>query len=164
MVRLNLGPPVPRVTPTPLRGRLPVNMARDPRFAWGRRYERHQGHRRAGARQETGERNGMSGQTVTRAQLSEAVYQEVGLSRNESADLLESVLEEMSLALARGEVVKISSFGSFSVREKGQRVGRNPKTGEEVPIMPRKVLVFRPSQLLKNRINQEAEDDGHRGE
>jgi len=102
----------------------------------------------------------MSGQTVTRAQLSEAVYQEVGLSRNESADLLESVLEEMSLALARGEVVKISSFGSFSVREKGQRVGRNPKTGEEVPIMPRKVLVFRPSQLLKNRINQEADENG----
>jgi len=97
----------------------------------------------------------MTAQTVTRAQLSEAVYQEVGLSRNESADLLESVLDEMSLALARGEVVKISSFGSFSVREKGQRVGRNPKTGEEVPIMPRKVLVFRPSQLLKNRINKE---------
>ncbi len=119
---------------------------------------------RAETRQEAGERNGMSGQTVTRAQLSEAVYQEVGLSRNESADLLESVLEEMSLALARGEVVKISSFGSFSVREKGQRVGRNPKTGEEVPIMPRKVLVFRPSQLLKNRINQEAEEDGHQDE
>jgi len=106
----------------------------------------------------------MSGQTVTRAQLSEAVYQEVGLSRNESADLLESVLDEMSQALARGEVVKISSFGSFSVREKGQRVGRNPKTGEEVPIMPRKVLVFRPSQLLKNRINKEAVEGGLQGE
>lgn len=106
----------------------------------------------------------MSGQTVTRAQLSEAVYQEVGLSRNESADLLESVLEEMSQALARGEMVKISSFGSFSVREKGQRVGRNPKTGEEVPIMPRKVLVFRPSQLLKNRINQEVVEDDRRDE
>ncbi|MBB4286851.1 integration host factor subunit alpha [Roseospira goensis] len=100
----------------------------------------------------------MSGQTITRSQLSEAVYQEVGLSRNESADLLESVLEEMSQALARGETVKISSFGSFSVREKGQRIGRNPKTGEEVPIMPRKVLVFRPSQLLKNRINKAASD------
>jgi integration host factor subunit alpha len=99
----------------------------------------------------------MSGQTITRSQLSEAVYQEVGLSRNESADLLESVLEEMSQALARGETVKISSFGSFSVREKGQRIGRNPKTGEEVPIMPRKVLVFRPSQLLKNRINKAAQ-------
>ncbi|KAA5607524.1 integration host factor subunit alpha [Roseospira marina] len=100
----------------------------------------------------------MSGQTITRSQLSEAVYQEVGLSRNESADLLESVLQEMSLALARGETVKISSFGSFSVREKGQRIGRNPKTGEEVPIMPRKVLVFRPSQLLKSRINKEDHD------
>jgi integration host factor subunit alpha len=95
----------------------------------------------------------MSGKTITRAQLSEAVYQEVGLSRNESADLLEHVLSEISLALERGETVKISSFGSFSVRSKGQRVGRNPKTGEEVPILPRRVLVFRPSQLLKNRIN-----------
>ncbi|NQV84834.1 MAG: integration host factor subunit alpha [Rhodospirillales bacterium] len=95
----------------------------------------------------------MSGKTVTRAQLGEAVYQEVGLSRNESTDLLESVLSEMSSALARGETVKISSFGSFSVRKKGQRIGRNPKTGEEVPILPRKVLVFRPSQVLKSRIN-----------
>ena len=95
----------------------------------------------------------MSRKTVTRAQLGEAVYQEVGLSRNESAELLESVLSEMSSALARGETVKISSFGSFSVRQKGQRIGRNPKTGEEVPILPRKVLVFRPSQLLKSRIN-----------
>lgn len=100
----------------------------------------------------------MSGKTITRAQLSEAVYQEVGLSRNESADLLESVLKEISEALARGESVKISSFGSFSVRSKGQRVGRNPKTGEEVPILPRRVLVFRPSQLLKGRINGEAVD------
>ena len=97
---------------------------------------------------------GRSGKTVTRAQLGQAVYQEVGLSRNESAELLESVLAEMSLALARGETVKISSFGSFSVRQKGQRIGRNPKTGEEVPILPRKVLVFRPSQVLKSRINE----------
>ena len=95
----------------------------------------------------------MTEETVTRAQLSEAVYQEVGLSRNESADLLELVLNEISAALARGEAVKISSFGSFSLRSKGQRVGRNPKTGEEVPILPRRVLVFRASQLLKNRIN-----------
>ena len=95
----------------------------------------------------------MAGQTITRAQLSESVYQEVGLSRNESADLLEAVLHEISNALAAGEPVKISSFGSFSVRRKGQRIGRNPKTGEEVPILPRKVLVFRPSQVLKNRIN-----------
>ena len=95
----------------------------------------------------------MTEKTITRAQLSEAVYQEVGLSRNESADLLEAVLGEISTALAQGETVKISSFGSFSVRAKGQRVGRNPKTGEEVPILPRRVLVFRPSQLLKKRIN-----------
>jgi integration host factor subunit alpha len=91
--------------------------------------------------------------TVTRAQLSEAVYQEVGLSRNESADLVETVLRELSDALSRGETVKISSFGSFFVRQKGQRVGRNPKTGEEVPIGPRRVLVFRASHVLKDRIN-----------
>ncbi|MCP5365084.1 MAG: integration host factor subunit alpha [Hyphomicrobiales bacterium] len=96
----------------------------------------------------------MSGQTVTRAYLSEVVYQEVGLSRNESAELLESVLDEITKALADGEVVKLSSFGSFSIRQKGQRIGRNPKTGEEVPILPRRVLVFRPSQVLKNKINQ----------
>ena len=96
----------------------------------------------------------MTGRTVTRADLSEAVYQEVGLSRNESADLVESVLSEISDALVRGEVVKISSFGSFSVRQKGERIGRNPKTGEEVPILPRRVLVFRASHVLKNRINR----------
>ncbi|WP_019643834.1 integration host factor subunit alpha [Novispirillum itersonii] len=95
----------------------------------------------------------MSGHTITRAQLSEAVYQEVGLSRNESSELLEMVLNEISQALAEGAAVKISSFGSFSVRQKGQRVGRNPKTGDEVPILPRKVLVFRPSQQLKAQIN-----------
>ncbi len=102
----------------------------------------------------------MSGKTVTRSQLSEAVYQEVGLSRNESAELVESVLDEISDALIRGEVVKISSFGSFSVRSKGQRIGRNPKTGEEVPILPRKVLVFRASHVLKGRINQSLSRDG----
>jgi len=96
----------------------------------------------------------MAGKTLTRAQLTEAVYQEVGLSRNESADLVEAVLGEISTALTRGDIVKISSFGSFFVRQKGQRIGRNPKTGEEVPILPRKVLVFRPSHVLKNRINQ----------
>jgi integration host factor subunit alpha len=95
----------------------------------------------------------MADTTITRAHLSEAVYQEVGLSRNESADLVESVLELVSDALERGETVKISSFGTFSVRQKGQRIGRNPKTGEEVPIHPRRVLVFRPSQVLKSRIN-----------
>lgn len=95
----------------------------------------------------------MAARTVTRADLSEAVYQEVGLSRNESADLVESVLNEISEALIRGEMVKLSSFGSFAVRQKGQRIGRNPKTGEEVPILPRRVLVFRASHVLKNRIN-----------
>ena len=91
--------------------------------------------------------------TVTRAQLAEAVYQEVGLSRNESAKLVETVLEEICTALTRGEIVKLSSFGSFSVRDKGERIGRNPKTGEEVPIAPRRVLVFRASHVLKDRIN-----------
>jgi len=97
----------------------------------------------------------MSAITVTRAQLSEAVYSEVGLSRHESAELVETVLREITDALSRGEMVKISSFGSFSVRRKGQRIGRNPKTGEEVPILPRQVLVFRPSHVLKGRINGE---------
>ena len=95
----------------------------------------------------------MTRQTITRSQLSEAVYQEVGLSRNESAELLESILSKISETLANEESVKISSFGTFSVRRKGQRIGRNPKTGEEVPILPRKVLVFRPSQVLKARIS-----------
>jgi len=102
----------------------------------------------------------MSGETVTRAQLSEAVYQEVGLSRNESADLVETVLREVSDALTRGEQVKISSFGSFSVRQKGRRIGRNPKTGEEVPILPRRVLVFRASNVLKNLINDSMAKSG----
>ena len=102
----------------------------------------------------------MTGSTVTRVQLTEAVYQEVGLSRNDSADLVESVLNEISDALSGGETVKISSFGSFFVRKKGQRIGRNPKTGEEVPILPRSVLIFRPSHVLKNRINAGMADRG----
>lgn len=93
--------------------------------------------------------------TLTRSDLSEAVYREVGLSRTESADLVESILGHVSAALVDGETVKISSFGTFSVREKGARMGRNPKTGEEVPIEPRRVLVFRPSHILKDRINQD---------
>ena len=95
----------------------------------------------------------MAGTTITRSELSEAVYQEVGLSRNESADLFEMVLSKISDTLANGESVKISSFGSFSVRNKSERMGRNPKTGEEVPITPRRVIVFRPSQVLKSRIS-----------
>jgi integration host factor subunit alpha len=95
----------------------------------------------------------MDQRTITRADLSEAVFQEVGLSRNESADLVEVILAEIAGALARGETVKISSFGSFTVRDKGQRIGRNPKTGQEVPILPRRVLVFRASNVLKSKIN-----------
>jgi integration host factor subunit alpha len=92
-------------------------------------------------------------QTLTRAQLSEAIYHTVGLSRTESAQLVERVLDEIGQSLMKGESVKLSSFGSFAVRKKGGRVGRNPKTGEEVPIEPRRVLVFRPSHVLKDRVN-----------
>ncbi len=95
----------------------------------------------------------MAGQTVTRADLSEAVYQKVGLSRTESASLVEVVLAEVCDSLVRGDTVKLSSFGSFVVRDKGERVGRNPKTGIEVPIEPRRVMVFKPSNVLKARIN-----------
>ncbi len=94
----------------------------------------------------------MAARTVIRANLSEAVYQEVGLSRSESAELVDSVLHEISDALVRGETIKLSSFGSFVVRQKGERVGRNPKTGEEAPILPRRVLVFRASPALKERV------------
>ncbi|MBL4787871.1 MAG: integration host factor subunit alpha [Kordiimonadaceae bacterium] len=93
------------------------------------------------------------GTTLTRADLTESVYEEVGLSRNESGDLVESILDEISNCLVSGENVKISSFGSFLVRQKNGRMGRNPKTGEEVPIDPRRVLVFRPSQVMKDLIN-----------
>ena len=94
----------------------------------------------------------MSEKTLTRMDLSEAVFREVGLSRNESSDLVESVLNSMSDALVRGEQVKLSSFGTFSVRDKNARVGRNPKTGKEAPIPPRRVLTFRPSHLMKERV------------
>ena len=94
----------------------------------------------------------MSDKTLTRMELSEAVFRAVGLSRNESAQLVERVLDMMSDALVDGEQVKISSFGTFSVRAKTARVGRNPKTGEEVPISPRRVLTFRPSHLMKDRV------------
>jgi len=94
----------------------------------------------------------MSENTLTRKDLSEAVVREVGLSRNESAHLVESILLSISDALVGGESVKISSFGTFSVRSKNARMGRNPKTGEEVPITPRRVLTFRPSHVLKARV------------
>lgn len=94
----------------------------------------------------------MGGKTITRADLCEAVYQKVGLSRTESADLVEMVLDEISDCLVRGESVKLSSFGSFVVRHKGERIGRNPKTGEEVPISPRRVMTFKASNVLKQRV------------
>ena len=101
-------------------------------------------------------------ETVTRVHLAEAVYRRVGLSRKESATLVETVLSEIVDHLALGETVKLSSFGSFMVRSKGERIGRNPKTGVEVPIMQRRVLVFKPSRVLKAHMNGEAipiEDD-----
>jgi integration host factor subunit alpha len=96
----------------------------------------------------------MSGKTLTRADLAEAVFQKVGLPRNESAEIVELVLREIVSSLERGDSVKLSSFGSFGIRDKGQRVGRNPKTGQEVPITPRRVLVFRASNIMKQRINE----------
>lgn len=101
----------------------------------------------------------MAGHTVTRADLCEAVYQKVGLSRSESSFLVEMVLGEICDAVARGENVKLSSFGSFIVRDKGLRIGRNPKTGVEVPIEPRRVMVFKPSNVLKARINGQTSED-----
>jgi len=94
----------------------------------------------------------MSDKTLTRMDLSEAVFREVGLSRNDSAQLVESVLSHMSDALVTGQSVKISSFGTFSIRDKAARIGRNPKTGQEVPIHPRRVMTFRPSHLMKDRV------------
>ena len=96
----------------------------------------------------------MTDNTITRAQLAEAVYSEVGLSRNDSAQLVDVILDEISQALIKDEMVKLSSFGSFQVRSKGERIGRNPKTGEEVPIKPRRVLIFRASHVLKDKINR----------
>ncbi|MEO0636312.1 MAG: integration host factor subunit alpha [Pseudomonadota bacterium] len=93
----------------------------------------------------------MSG-TLTRADLSEAIYERVGLSKSESSDLVEMVIEEICDAIVRGEDVKLSSFGSFLVRHKSERIGRNPKTKEEVPILPRRVAVFKPSNVLKQKV------------
>ena len=96
----------------------------------------------------------MSGKTVTRADLAESVFRKVGLSRTESAELVETVIDEICNAIVRGESVKLSSFATFQVRDKNERIGRNPKTGEEVPILPRQVLVFKPSNVLKSKINK----------
>ena len=98
-------------------------------------------------------------QTVTRVDLAEAVYRQVGLSRKESAALVEMVLSEITERLVLGETVKLSSFGSFIVRAKGERVGRNPKTGVEVPIMQRRVLVFKPSNVLRAQMNDDPVPD-----
>jgi integration host factor subunit alpha len=95
----------------------------------------------------------MAGKTLTRADLSEAVHRQMGLSRTESAELVKTVLDAMTDTLVKGETVKLSSFGTFMVRKKGGRVGRNPKTGQEVPITPRRVLTFRASQVMKNIVN-----------
>ena len=94
----------------------------------------------------------MSEKTVTRTDLSEAVYKELGLSRVESAELVETFLDIISDRIVEGESVKLSSFGSFLVRSKNERIGRNPKTGEEVPITSRRVMVFKPSNLLKKAV------------
>src|ERR1700688_4405888 len=92
--------------------------------------------------------------TVTRVELSDAVYRRiVGLTRTKSADLVDLVLKEITDTIARGEAVKLSSFGTFTVRKKGQRMGRNPKTGVDVPISPRRVVVFKASAIMKQRIN-----------
>lgn len=92
--------------------------------------------------------------SVIRADLAEAIYQQIGLSRNESAEIVATILDEVAEELEKGETVKISSFGSFSVRSKNERTGRNPKTGQEVPITPRRVLSFRPSHILRDRLNE----------
>ena len=94
----------------------------------------------------------MGGKTVTRADLAEAVYRKIGLSRTESAQIVEMVLQEVCDAIVRGETVKLSSFATFQVRNKNERIGRNPKTGEEVPISPRRVMTFKASNVLKNQI------------
>lgn len=100
----------------------------------------------------------MGTSTITRADLAEIVYRKVGLSRTESAQLVEMVIDEICEAIIRGETVKLSSFATFQVRSKNERVGRNPKTGEEVPILPRKVVSFKASNVLKHRVV-----NGHEG-
>ena len=95
-----------------------------------------------------------AGGTLTRADLSDVAHRKLGLSRAESASVVERVLHHMCAALAKGKNVKISGFGSFILRDKGERVGRNPKTGIEVPIAPRRVMTFRASQIMRDRITK----------
>lgn len=99
--------------------------------------------------------------TVTRVELSDAVYRTmVGLTRTKSAELVDLVLKEITDTIARGETVKLSSFGTFTVRKKGQRIGRNPKTGVEVPIVPRRVAVFKASAIMKRKIQNNRKSGG----
>lgn len=93
-----------------------------------------------------------SGETLTRADIADTINRQIGLSRADAAQMVESILDHMSGALENGDNVKISGFGTFLLRDKGERVGRNPKTGVEVPITPRRVLTFRASQIMKQRI------------
>jgi integration host factor subunit alpha len=95
----------------------------------------------------------MTGKSVKRADLCDAVYTTVGVPRAEAAVLVEQVLAEISAAFVRGETVKLSGFGTFTVRTKAERVGRNPRTGVEVPIEPRRALTFSPSHVLKDHVN-----------
>ena len=103
----------------------------------------------------------MTEKTLTRADLSAAIYRDIGLSLSESSDLVDAVIEEICEALAAGQQVKLSSFGTFSLRRKKQRIGRNPKTGVEVPITPRTVLTFNASNILKKKVNEGASYKGN---
>ena len=98
--------------------------------------------------------------TVTRSDLAEAVFRRIGLSRLESAQLVETVIDEISDAVLRGENVKLSGFGTFLQRSKRERIGRNPKTGVEATITPRKVLVFKASHIMRARVNNDRVDEG----
>ena len=94
-----------------------------------------------------------SEETLTRAARAEAIHNRLGISRAESLAMVESIIDHICDALAAGQNVKISGFGTFLLRDKGERIGRNPKTGVEVPITPRRVLTFRASQMLKDRVS-----------
>jgi len=100
----------------------------------------------------------MSGKTLTRADLAEALVRKVGLPRNESQELVELVLSEISGTLSRGEHVKLSSFGSFGIREKGERIGRNPKTGQVIQVRPKKLPFFKVGKELKERVDKMPSD------
>ncbi|MBC6980839.1 integration host factor subunit alpha [Caulobacter sp. 17J80-11] len=104
----------------------------------------------------------MKGETLTRADLCEAVHEEVGLSRHECSQLVERTLDLVAEALERGETVKLSGFGVFQVRDKRARMGRNPKTGEPAAIDPRRVISFRASQIMKSRVDG-SNGAGHAG-